>query len=156
LVWLAPQAARLRLAHERTLCTVRCPAGTPAWTKTDVPLMIPIHPALQRALDAYPAKGFALIGKMNGAPFTGQALSDLIERAAQAAGLPVGKSVPKGKRCVAHGLRKAFQRKLAEAVATTKQMQAISGHKTLKESERYSRYANQIRLAHKAMALIEE
>jgi len=53
-------------------------------------------------------------------------------------------------------LRKAFQRVLANHGATTKQMQAISGHKTLKESERYSKQANQERLARKAMALVPD
>jgi integrase len=124
--------------------------------KTDEPLTVPIHPALRRALDAYPAKGLTLIGKHNGAPLSAQGLSRLLERAAKEASLPVGPGVPKATRCVAHGLRKALQRKLAESGATTKQMQAISGHTTLKQVERYSARANQKHLAERAMALIAD
>jgi integrase len=40
-------------------------------------------------------------------------------------------------RCKTHGLRKAAARRLAEA----KQIQAITGHKTLAEVERYTRKA---------------
>ena len=124
--------------------------------KTDEPLTVPIHPALRRALDADPAKGPTLIGRFNGAPLSAQGLSRLLQRAAKEARLPVGPGVPKEKRCVAHGLRKTLQRKLAESGATTKQMEAISGHTTLKQVERYSARANQKQLAEPAMALIPD
>jgi integrase len=47
----------------------------------------------------------------------------------------------------AHGLRKAMCRRLAEAGCSTKQIQAISGHATLKEVERYTKAVEQKRLA---------
>jgi len=72
----------------------------------------------------------------------------LIKRAAKGAGLPPD--------CVPHGLRKALQRKLAEHGATTKQMQAVSGHATLDEVERYSREAEQARLARDAIARLPD
>jgi len=128
----------------------------PGQEKTNTPLMIPIHPALQRALDAYPAKGLTLIGSPHGRPLTGDGLGQLIERAAEAAGLRVGPEVPKAQRCVPHGLRKAMQRRLAERGATDKQLQAMSGHKSLSETQRYTQAANQARLAQQAMALIED
>jgi hypothetical protein len=45
-------------------------------------------------------------------------------RAVEAAGLPL--------RCVAHGLRKAILRRLAERGGTAKELQTVSGHHSLK------------------------
>jgi hypothetical protein len=44
-------------------------------------------------------------------------------------------------RCVPHGLRKAACRRLAEVGATAHQIMAVSGHKSLREVERYTRAA---------------
>jgi hypothetical protein len=55
---------------------------------------------------------------------------------------------------VAHGLRKAACRRLAEAVCSASEIAAISGHKTLKEIERYTKAADQERLARSAMARV--
>jgi integrase len=70
-------------------------------------------------------------------------LSMLMRNAIKRAGLP--------KRCVAHGLRKATMRLLAESGSTEKQIAAVSGHKTLKEIELYTKAANQKKLARAAM-----
>jgi integrase len=75
-------------------------------------------------------------------------LSTLIRKAAKKAGLPA--------ECVAHGLRKAALRRLAEHGSTTKQIQAVSGHRTLTEIERYTRQAEQQRLAKAAIALLPD
>jgi integrase len=48
---------------------------------------------------------------------------------------------------VTHGLRKAAARRLAEAGCTEKQIAAITGHTTLKEIARYTKAADQERLA---------
>jgi integrase len=55
-----------------------------------------------------------------------------------------------------HGLRKAACRRLAEAGATEKQIAAISGHKSLNEVARYTRAADQERLARDAMRKLVE
>jgi integrase len=89
--------------------------------KTGMPLAIPIHPALERAMRAGPAKGVYLIGDHNGRPIAAASLTRLIRRAVGAAGLP--------DRCKPHGLRKAILRRLAEHGATAKQIAAVSGHK---------------------------
>ena len=47
-------------------------------------------------------------------------------------------------------------RRLAECGATTKEIAAVSGHKTLKEVERYTEAADQARLARAAMAREEQ
>jgi integrase len=111
--------------------------------KTGAEVFIPVHPALARAIKAGPAKGVYLIGDKDGRPIRRARLTALMTAAARAAGLP--------PECVAHGLRKAALRRLAEHGSTTKQMQAISGHRTLTEIERYTEQADQRRLAKQAM-----
>ena len=111
--------------------------------KTGKELLIEIHPALARAMKAGPTKGIYLIGDEHGRPIKRPTLTRLIVRAAKAAGLP--------RECVPHGLRKAMQRRLAEHGASAKEMQAVSGHVTLKETERYTQAADQVRLARAAI-----
>jgi Phage integrase family len=55
------------------------------------------------------------------------------------------------ERCKPHGLRKAAARRLAEAGCSANEIAAITGHKTLAEVERYTRAADQVRLAHQAI-----
>jgi integrase len=69
---------------------------------------------------------------------TRAALSSMVVRAGRAAGLD--------RRCVPHGLRKAAMRRLAEHGSTPKEIAAVSGHRTLKEIERYTEAADQARL----------
>jgi integrase len=58
------------------------------------------------------------------------------------------------KHCVAHGLRKAACRRLAEAGCSSKVIAAISGHLSLREVERYTRAAEQKRMAQLGMAAL--
>jgi integrase len=111
--------------------------------KTGTEVFVPLHPALTRSIKAGPANGLYLIGDRNGRPIRRARLSALIVAAAKAAGLPA--------ECVAHGLRKASLRRLAEHGSTSKEMQAVSGHKTLGEIERFTRQADQQRLARAAI-----
>jgi integrase len=114
--------------------------------KTGAELWVPIHPELQRAMKALPAKGLTLVGDANGRPLKRAALSALMRAAIAQAGLP--------SRCVSHGLRKATMRVLAESDATANQIAAISGHKTLKEVERYTKAADQKKMARVAMGKV--
>jgi integrase len=114
--------------------------------KTGAELWIPIHPELRSALKAHPARGLTLFGDSGGRPVKRAALSGFMRTAIREAGLP--------HRCVAHGLRKAAMRRLAEADATANQIAAVSGHKTLKEVERYTRAADQKKMARAAMAKV--
>ncbi|CAM5766281.1 hypothetical protein LMIY3S_01768 [Labrys miyagiensis] len=65
-----------------------------------------------------------------------------------AAGLP--------ERCVAHGIRKAAARRLAEVGCSSKQIAAITGHASLEEIERYTKAAEQKKLAKAAIRLLSE
>lgn len=116
--------------------------------KTGAKVWIPIAPELDRAMKAYPAKGLNLIGDPAGRPIKRPTLSRLMRIAIKEAGLP--------KRCVSHGLRKAAMRRLAESGATEKQIAAVSGHKTLKEVERYTKAADQKRLAKAGMSKLAD
>jgi integrase len=55
-------------------------------------------------------------------------------------------------RCVTHGVRKAAARRLAEAGCSAHEIMAITGHESLKEVERYTKAAEQKRLAKAAIA----
>jgi integrase len=110
-------------------------------------LMIPIHPALARALQAGPVVGMQhIITDARGKPL--RSLTRLIELAVKRAGLPA--------RCVAHGLRKAALRRLAEHGSTTKEIAAVSGHRSLAEIERYTARADQVGLAKAAIAKLPD
>jgi integrase len=116
--------------------------------KTGTELAIPLHPNLLRSIKSTPVKGLALIGSANGRPMTVRALSDFVIRSAHAAGLPT--------ECVPHGLRKGAMRRLAEYGSTSKEIAAMGGHKTLKEIERYTAAADQVRLARSAVSRLPE
>jgi len=110
-------------------------------------LMIPIHPALARALKAGPVVGMQhILTDARGRPL--RKLTKVIERAVQAAGLP--------PHCTAHGLRKAGLRRAAEHGATTKEIAAMSGHRSLTEIERYTARADQARLAQAGVAKLPD
>lgn len=114
--------------------------------KTGAELWVPIHPELLMAMKAYPAKGLSLVGDANGRPIKRAALSALMRKSIEQSGL--------SKRCVSHGLRKAAMRVLAESDATANQIASISGHKTLKEVERYTKAADQRKMARVAMGKV--
>lgn len=111
-------------------------------------LWIEMHPALVRAIQAGPSNGLRLIGDKNGRPIKGRALSDIIRLAADAASLP--------RKCVAHGLRKAACRRLAEAGCSAHEIAAISGHKSLTEIERYTARASRGKLSKSAVGKLPD
>ena len=113
--------------------------------KTGTELLIPVTPELQQVLDATPCKHLTFITTKTGRPFSGNDFSEQFRAWCDAAGLPA--------RCSAHGLRKAAARRLAEKGATTHQIAAMTGHKTLSEVQRYTSAASQAKLAREAVAL---
>lgn len=154
-----PLGTRERLAHDLLLYTgqrvgdvaamrhtdVRDGAIHIVTEKTEAELSIPIHPDLLTSIASCPSRGPMLIG-YNGRPISGAALSSLVLRAANAAGLP--------KDCKPHGLRKSHMRRLAEYGSSSKEIASMSGHRTLREIERYTAKADQLNLARVAVARI--
>jgi integrase len=112
--------------------------------KTGNVLQIPIHPELQRSLDAMPAENLTFLVNHYGKPLTPDAFAVWFRRECSKAGLPKYASV--------HGLRKAACRRLAEAGRSEKEISAISGHLSLREVARYTKAADQARMARSAMA----
>jgi integrase len=112
--------------------------------KTGVPLEIPVHPHLQAVLDATPSAHLTFLVTATDKPYGGNAFSEQFRKWCNAAVLP--------KRCTAHGLRKAACRRLAEAGCSANEIMAISGHATMKELVRYTKAADQARLARNALA----
>jgi integrase len=111
--------------------------------KTGITLAIPVHSELRAILDATPSELTFIVGK-RGRPFTANAFSKWFRDQCDAAGLPAA--------CSAHGLRKAACRRLAEQGCSANEIAAISGHASLKEVERYTKAADQARMAKNAMA----
>jgi site-specific recombinase XerD len=157
-----PLGTRERLIYEVLLCTTqrvsdaaemnRTKITTEIWEgvklkvmhvvqiKTGVELHIPLLEPLEAAMKAYPTNGLALIGsKIAGKKLTANYVGELMADAIDAAELP--------QRCVAHGLRKASMRRMAEMGFTPHQIQAWSGHKTLKEIEHYTKQVEQKKMA---------
>ena len=105
-----------------------------------------MHPALQAVLDATPNEHLTFLTTEYGKPFTAAGFGGWFRERCDAAGLP--------KRCAAHGLRKAAGRRLAEAGCLANVIASILGHASLQEVARYTRAADQERMARTGMAAI--
>jgi integrase len=116
--------------------------------KTGAVLAIPLHSDLRIILDAMPGEHLTFLTTSFGRPFTAAGFGNWFRDACNAAGLHA--------RCSAHGLRKAACRRLAEAGCSANEIAAISGHVTLREVERYTKAADQERMARNAMARSRE
>lgn len=114
--------------------------------KTDEQLEIPIHTALAASLAACRSNHLLLLPTQYGEGFTAKGFGNWFSASARQAGLA---------GCSAHGLRKSAATRLADAGATSHQIMAITGHKSLKEVERYTRAADQKANAKAAMAKVD-
>ncbi len=114
--------------------------------KTGTKLVLPIHPELQVILAAAANDRLTFLVTDRGAPFSQAGFGNWFRDRCDEAGLA---------HCSAHGLRKAACRRLAEAGCSEKQIAAISGHLSLSEVQRYTRAADQAKLAEQAMHSME-
>jgi integrase len=112
--------------------------------KTGAELSIPVVPPLAAVLAATPNQHMTFLVTDLGEPFDPEAFTKWFRRCCDAAGLPTG--------CTAHGLRKAACRRLAEDGCSANEIAAISGHASLREVERYTKAADQARMARNALA----
>jgi integrase len=112
--------------------------------KTGITLAIPVHPQLRTILDATPSEHLTFLVTATGKPHGGNHFSESFREWCDAAGLP--------KHCSAHGLRKAACRRLAEGGCSANEIASISGHASLDEVARYTKPADQARLARNALA----
>jgi integrase len=111
--------------------------------KTGATLAIPVHPELAAIIAATPIGHLTLLTTKTGKSYGANDFSEQFRAWCDAAGLP--------PHCVFHGLRKAALTRLADAGCTAHEIAAISGHATLKEVERYTKAADQTRLARAAI-----
>jgi integrase len=114
--------------------------------KTGRALEIPVHPALQAVLDATPSHHLTFLTTQAGKPFSPAGFTNWFRDMCNEAGLPRGTS--------AHGLRKAACRRLAEAGCSAHLIAAVSGHRSLREVQRYTEAADQARMARSAMEAV--
>jgi integrase len=109
--------------------------------KTGKPMVVKIHPALSDALAHAGRDNLTFLMTERGAPFTAAGFGNAFREWCDDAGL---------KHLSAHGLRKSAAVRLADAGNSSKQIQAVTGQ-SLSEVERYTRAADQQRLADHAV-----
>jgi integrase len=108
--------------------------------KTEEPLDIPVHPKLQAILDTVPKTQLVFLQTQYNRPYArATAFSNWFRLECDRAGL--------SSVCSFHGLRKAAARRLAEAGVSVRVIAAITGHRSLKEISRYTKAADQLKLA---------
>lgn len=117
--------------------------------KTRTPLRIPLHPKLKQALRAHRklSQGTHIISLRDDSPMPLDTFRKAFRRDSRRMGLP-------DDMCF-HGLRKLTACRLAEKGASTKEIMAVGGWKSLKQVEHYCKGANQRELAARAMEKLE-
>jgi integrase len=112
-----------------------------------VTMELPILPALQRIIDASPCGDLAFLVSERGTPYTADSFGNRFRIWCQQAGLD---------HCSAHGLRKAAATRLAELGASIHEIAGVTGHRSLKEVQRYTTATRQRVMAGAAMARLTE
>lgn len=110
--------------------------------KTGKALWLPIIAPLARSIAATPTGHLAYIVSDKGAPYTDGSFGNWFRDACDAAGVS-GFSM--------HGLRKAASRRMAEAGLSNQLIKSVTGHSGDSEVARYTREADQARMAEIAM-----
>jgi integrase len=114
--------------------------------KTGVELSIPVHTALAAIIAETPTDHLTFLATQYGGPFSETGFGHWFREECDKADL---------HHCSAHGLRKAAARRLAEAGCTAHEIAAITGHASLREIVRYTKAADQRKLAAAAMEKAE-
>jgi integrase len=111
-------------------------------------LEIPVHHKLRQIIDATPTVGVkTFLVTSFGKPYTSNGFGNWFRELCDAAGC---------SDISAHGGRKATARRLAEIGCSANQIAAITGHASLAEVRRYTRAADQKRMAREAMKKLKE
>jgi len=110
-----------------------------------IQVSIPVLPELQAVIDETPSGNMTFLVTEFGRPFTADGFGNRFRKWCNEAGL---------RHCSAHGLRKAGASIAAENGATTHQLMAMFGWKTVKQAEHYTRKANRKLLAGGAMHFV--
>jgi integrase len=114
------------------------------YSKNRTEMDIPIAAPLAEIIAATPMIGVkTFLVTEYGRPFTAAGFGNWFRNRCNEAGLP---------HCSAHGLRKAFLRRMAEAGCSEDFIASISGHKDYREIRKYVQAANKARMATEGMA----
>lgn len=112
--------------------------------KTGSRVWVPLHPRLVEVLDGIPRRAAVIVTRQSGRPWTVNYLARAVREA-------VTRQGQQGRGFTPHGLRHSAGDALAEAGASSKQIGAILGHKTLSMVQRYTESADQRKLASAAV-----
>ena len=114
-------------------------------SKTGTEMTIPVAAPLADIIAATPMVGVkTFLVTDYGRPFTAAGFGNWFRDQCNEAGLA---------HCSAHGLRKAFLRRMAEAGCSEEFIASVSGHRDMREIRTYTRAANKARMADAGMAL---
>ena len=114
------------------------------YSKNGTQMDIPIAAPLAEIIAATPMVGVkTYIVTEYGRPFTAPGFGNWFRDRCNEAGLP---------QCSAHGLRKAFLRRMAEAGCSEDYIASISGHRDMREIRTYVQAANRAKMATEGMA----
>jgi integrase len=111
--------------------------------KTGKDMLIPMHPRLREAIDACPSGHLAFLVSSWNKPYTKESFGNWFRKRCNEAGL---------QDCAAHGLRKAAASRMAEIGLSNQRIKSLTGHTSDAEVARYTRNADQVRMADEAMA----
>jgi integrase len=114
--------------------------------KTKTVVHIPVDPRLREIIDASDCGEMVYLMSNRKGSYSGSALGTAFRQWCDKAGLPQDLHL--------HGLRKAWCRRAAEAGASASEIMSVTGHKTLKEVERYIAAVNRELLAHRVIARV--
>lgn len=106
--------------------------------KTKTRIEIPILRELQKAIDMSPTGDMTYLVTEYGKPFTSNGFGNWFRDRCDEAELP---------QCSAHGLRKAAASYLANIGCSINEIMSITGHTSISEVQRYTKAAEQKRLA---------
>jgi integrase len=111
--------------------------------RNPVDIDIPVHQDLARIIDETSSGHLTFLATEYGKPFSVAGFGNKFREWCDQAGL---------HDCSAHGLRKATAARLAEGGATPHEIMSITGHKSLKEVERYANAGRKPHLADAGMS----
>jgi integrase len=114
--------------------------------KTGSVVSLSVHPELKAELDAWPRVAETILTNAFGKPWNPEVLSTTLP-------YQLGKLGVSGVNV--HGMRKLFAAGMAGAGATTHQIAANTGHKTLAMVQRYTEAADQKKLSDSAVGKIQ-
>lgn len=115
--------------------------------KTGAVVSLAVHPDLKAELDSWPRVADTILTNAQGKPWNARTLSNKLPAQLRKIGLPPGLNV--------HGMRKSFAAGMASSGATTHEIAANTGHRSLSMVQHYTVSADQQKLSSGAVDKIQ-